>query len=363
MANTADVLSGVGALMSGTGALVGGIGSLTGTKKQIREAAKQQRSLMDYQNALNQANVEDQRRYITEYEANRYQNYDSLQAQVRDAIAAGLNPEAVVGGSVGGSTGGASGAPGLSIPGAPDIPNSLERFGSTISQVGESIMRGMQFTNEMKKAADEKQARAYNLEALELDNERNRVALDLEKERLEDARFEATRRAWNAYKQDDDYFMKRAAEFRAREAHGLSMKERNAEFSRNATRFDWERKRNDQETAQRELQYWLSRENLTEQQWRREFRNKYGQNPEKSMSLGDFLYRLGIQATDDFFPAPKYGDGSALSRFTNWIRGNEFDSSIDDQVSSRNVGWRQAIKNRYVEWDRNRRRKHPWLYR
>lgn len=294
----ADTLSGVGAIMSGTGALVGGVAAATGTKKQIREAAKQQRSLMDYQNELNQANLREQREYIAAYEQQRYQNYDSLQAQVRDAEAAGLNPEVVAGGSSGGAAGGAAGAPGVSIPGIPDIPNTLERVGKSISQVGDSIMRGIQFSNEMQKAADEKKARAYNLESLALDNQRNQVALDFEREKLKDALFDGTRRAWNAYKQDQDYFMKSAAENRAFEAHRLSMKERNAEFERNATRFEREGKLFQQQFAQNELQYWLGREDLTEQQWRREFREKYGQNPEKSMSLGDFLYRLGVQATD-----------------------------------------------------------------
>lgn len=348
MADTADVLSGVGALMSGTGALVGGIGSLSGTKKQIKEAAKRQKELMDYQNALNQANVEDQRRYITQYERDRYENYDSLQAQVRDAVAAGLNPEAVVGGSVGGSTGGASGASGVSIPGAPDIPNTLERFGSSISQVGESLMNGMRFTQEMKKAADESKARAYNLEALSLDNERNRVALDLERERLKDALFEGTRRAWNAYKQDSDYFMKRAAEFRARDAHDLSMRERNAEFDRNATRFDWEVRREEQEHAQRELQYWLSQEDLTEKRWRRQFREKYGVSPDKSMSLGDFLFRTAYQAVDGFSPSSPDSSVSGFkrdvrdldSRVADWL------GSFDRYISSPDMIRRDSLYNR-----------------
>lgn len=303
--------SDIGAIMSGTGALVGGIGAATGTKKQIREAAKHQRELMDYQNALNQANVADQRAYLKQYEAERYQNYDSLQAQVRDAKAAGLNPEVVAGAASGGS-GGASGAPGVSVPGAPDVANPWERVGRTISDVGNSIMQGIQFANDMAKAVDEKKARQYDLEARDLDNARNRVALDLEKEKLKDALFQGTRRAWNAYKQDSDYFLKQAAENRARDAHDLTMRERNAEFSRNATRFEWEAKRNEQETAYRELQYWLGKENLTEQQWRREFRNKYGQNPERSMSMGDFLYRLGVQSLD--LP---FGDSSLGETISN----------------------------------------------
>ena len=82
------------------------------------------------------------------------------------------------------------------------------------------------------------------------------------------------------------------------------------------------------EMKQRELQYWLNQETLSEQQWRRKYRERYGRNPERNETVGDFLFKL----SEDTGLLNLIGEvGSDTTGFvSDIIKGFSSDKSPDD---------------------------------
>lgn len=281
MSATAAIVGAIASAIAAAGAATSSISTTAKGKKALARQVASQKELMDYQNALQRQNLEDQRDYQYDYEMNYFQR------QREAAERGGFAPEAALGAT--GSGGTASGSGGVSIPLAPDVP--ISDPGQTIAGIGDSILQASTAVNQLQKNSDEAKSRRYALEAQEIENNKKRVELAREVEALDDDR-------WRAGKRDIRFGWEESAANRSAEAFDLDMKDKRANFVRNATEDERNRYRFLNEVRSNELQYWLGRENLTEQQWRRQYRERYGKNPERSMSLADFLNELGTDVLD-----------------------------------------------------------------
>lgn len=281
MSATAAIVGAIASAIAAAGAATSSISTTAKGKKALARQVASQKELMDYQNALQRQNLEDQRDYQYDYEMNYFHR------QREAAERGGFAPEAALGAT--GSGGAASGSGGVSIPSAPDVP--ISDPGQTIAGIGDSILQASTAVNQLQKNSDEAKSRRYALEAQEIENNKKRVELAREVEALDDDR-------WRAGKRDIRFGWEESAANRSAEAFDLDMKDKRANFVRNATEDERNRYRFLNEVRNNELQYWLGLENLTEQQWRRQYRERYGKNPERSMSLADFLNELGTDVLD-----------------------------------------------------------------
>lgn len=247
------------------------------TKKKIRYARQQQQILdrENYERAIEKWNMEN------EYNEQMYLKYQTPEAQRRMLEEAGYNPEIF---ASGGSTGGISSA-GIASGGGSSLP-SVPTQSFNIPNFADDLMRASAQVEELAKARDERLSRRYDIEARRIEN--NRKELEYMRE-LMDSSEDANRLKHESWKRGQEY----GAADRIVEAHDMAMKEArrrltygvNEEFRRQASFVA--------DLSLKELQYWLSNENLTEQQWRRQYRERYGRNPERNETLGDFLFKLG----------------------------------------------------------------------
>lgn len=246
------------------------------TKKKIRYARQQQQILdrENYERAIEKWNMEN------EYNEQMYLKYQTPEAQRRMLEEAGYNPEIF---ASGGSTGGISSA-GIDSGGGSSLP-SVPTQSFNIPNFADDLMRASAQVEELAKARDERLSRRYDIEARRIEN--NRKELQYMRE-LMDSSEDANRLKHDAWKRGQEY----GAVDRIVEAHDMAMKEARQRLTYGVSE---EARRQSSHAADlnlKELQYWLSKENLTEQQWRRQYRERYGRNPERSDSVGDFLMRL-----------------------------------------------------------------------
>lgn len=247
------------------------------TKKQIREAYKYQLKLDQYahERSLANWNMENQ------YNESMFLKYQTPEAQRRMLEEAGYNPELLAGGGSGGS------APASS--GMTTIGSSQAPVGAPVkwdfTNLGENILNAMKRSEEISALRDQKIARQYDIEARRIEN--NRKELDYFRE-LMDSSEDAGRLAHERWRRGEDM----SAASRAQDAFEMEMKQIRQNLTHGVNEEQRKQALFGTEIKNRELQYWLSQEDLTEKQWRRKYRERYGRNPERNETVGDFLFKL-----------------------------------------------------------------------
>lgn len=304
-----SLISAGGSALSGVAELIGNIGQARRQKKVIQAQEDSQKRLMDYQNEIERANTEDNRAYNEAYERNRYEQYESLQAQVRDAQAAGLSADVVAGGASGGSTSaGAAEIGGVSIPSAPVVPERKD---------ASQILSGI---SKIATAVGDYQREANNLKAQNLD-------LQARQEALRQQKTEGAMKFMNLLLKEEEvrdapslYKHKRAARNQDYTAWSLSnrqamldyissseeFKDKQSQYKFNQDEREHQRKTFkhqedlfDIEKRVQTLNRILMENNVNESNWRKTYRKIHGRNPEKSLSLGDWLATLALGADEE----------------------------------------------------------------
>lgn len=277
------IISAAGSALSGLSSVISGIGAVKRQKKIIDYQTSAQKDLMTFQNDLQKQNTADERAYNEDwtqrYEQSRYENYDSLQAQVRDAKAAGLAPEAVVGGASSGASQASSpdGPGGVSVPGSPhmDDSRSAEKI---VAGLGEMAQLASVYDTEMHNAkmrkADE-EARALELKMKEEEFQEKAYRNKILKNAVDRLGFTNGKEDWLHQRDMEAWDLDRRQK-------ALSMNISAEEHSWNRARFGNEKSR------------WTNENNLLGEQvrdlkWRNDFRANNGRDPMKSFSLGDTI--------------------------------------------------------------------------
>lgn len=247
------------------------------TKKQIREAYKYQLKLDQYahERALANWNMENQ------YNEQMFLKYQTPEAQRRMLEEAGYAPELLAGSGSGGS------APASS--GMTTIGSSQAPMGAPVkwdfSNLGENILNAMRKVEEIDALRDNKIARQYDIDARRIEN--NRKELEYFRELL-DSSEDADRLAHERWKRGAD----QSAASRAQDAFEMEMRRIRQDLTHGVNEETRKQALFGTEMKNRELQYWLNQEDLTEKQWRRKYRDRYGRNPERNETVGDFLFKL-----------------------------------------------------------------------
>ncbi|GGB86977.1 hypothetical protein GCM10007417_28760 [Glycocaulis alkaliphilus] len=337
-----SLISAGGSALSGIAEVIGNIGQVRRQKKVIQAQEDSQKRLMDYQNEIERANTEDNRAYNEAYEKNRYEQYESLQAQVRDAKAAGLSADSVAGGASGGSTSaGAAEIGGVSVPSAPVVPERRDASHvlAGLSKIATAVGEYQQQTNSLKAQNLDLQAKEEALRQQKTEGAMKFMNLLLKGEEVRDA--------------PSLYKHKRAA--RNQDYTAWSLSNRQAMLSYLTSSEDFQEKQDQHKFNQDEREHQrkvfkhqedlfdiekriqtlnriLLENNVNESNWRKTYRKIHGRNPEKSLTLGDWLSNLALGSDEE-------GTGTVtdfLNKFRNQI-SNASKSRSRDSTDNRRV--------------------------
>lgn len=246
-------------------------------KAAIRQAWKYQTRLDE---AAHQRAIENWERENA-YNEQMYLKYQTPEAQRRMLEEAGYHPDALAGGGSGGSAPQSGGITTIGSSTAPTIPTRTWNF----RNLGEDLVNAMTQVEELAAKRDERLARRYDIDARRIEN--NRKELQYHRELL-DSSEDAGRIKHERWKRGED----QSAASRAQDAFEMEMRRIRQDLTHNVNEETRRQALYESEQSQRELQYWLGHEDLNEKQWRRKYRERYGRNPERNETVGDFLFKL-----------------------------------------------------------------------
>lgn len=290
--------------------LLGNIGAVKRQKRIIKAQTNAQKELMDYQHEISLGDWERQNAYDEQLRADNYANYDSLQAQVKDAKAAGLNPEVVAGGASSGSSS-ASGQSigGTTIPSAPDV-------GPAPASVGEIIGPALERLTSLTNTIDDIR---YNRESKQMQLEAQRQKLEENKLNLLSA---ADKLDWSREDRDS---IKKMLSFnldavdlsnrRTRQSISLDKEAQELRIREFNHRVGLDNNKESREKAIHALQQAIMWEDLTEKNWKNWYRKEFGKSPDKGDSLASVLMDLVFAATGELTQDTE----TSLPRWQNWV--------------------------------------------
>lgn len=272
-----DWTAGLNTLTNSINQATATFGTAAQTKRQIREAWKYQTRLDE---AAHQRAIENWNRENA-YNEQMYLKYQTPEAQRRMLEEAGYNPEVLAGSGSGGSAPQSGGITTIGSSQAPTMSTPRWDF----RNLGEDLIAAMTQAEELAAKRDEKIARRYEIDARRIEN--NRKELQYFRE-LMDSSEDAGRLSHERWKRGED----QSAANRAQDAFDMEMRRIRQDLTHGVNEETRKQALFGSEIQQRELQYWLNQEALTEQQWRRKYRERYGRNPERNETVGDFLFKL-----------------------------------------------------------------------
>lgn len=281
--------------------------------RAIRQAWKYQTRLDE---AAHQRAIENWNRENA-YNEQMFLKYQTPEAQRRMLEEAGYNPELLAGSGSGGS---APQSAGMTTIGSSQAPTVTPRKWD-FRNLGEDIFNAMKRSEEISALRDGKIARQYDIDARRIEN--NRKELQYFRE-LMDSSEDAGRLSHERWRRGED----QSAANRAQDAFDMEMRRIRQDLTHGVNEEIRKQALFGSEIKQKELQYWLSQEALSEQQWRRKYRERYGRNPERNETVGDFLFKL----SEDTGLLNLIGEvGSDTTGFaSDIIKGFSSDKSPDD---------------------------------
>lgn len=308
-----DWSAGLNALTNSINQATSTFASAATSKSQLRAAWKYQTRLDE---AAHQRAIENWNRENA-YNEQMYLKYQTPEAQRRMLEEAGYNPELLAGSGSGGSAPQSGGITTIGSSQAPTMSTPRWDF----RNLGEDLINAMTQAEELAAKRDEKIARRYDIDARRIEN--NRKELQYFRE-LMDSSEDADRLSHERWKRGED----QSAAKRAQDAFDIEMRRIRQDLTHGVNEEARKQALFESEVKQRELQYWLNQEALTEQQWRRKYRERYGRNPERNETLGDFLFKL----SEDTGLLNLIGEvGSDTTGFaSDIIKGFSSDKSPDD---------------------------------
>lgn len=294
----------VGAGLGGLGSAAAGVASAVGgnalsKRKDVADIAKLNQRLqhetMDYQNSIQIANYERQLADQYEYDAYNYKNYNSLEAQVRDAKAAGLAPEVVAGGASSGGVGGSVGdIGGVSIPGtsvdAVGYMNAKEQQKQNgLRQLQGAFQTMADIGPKLAKLGHEQAARNHQREVWKFESK-------MMQQQIQDKALDLSRKAFGNSKMQERYNrevlgfdFRQRSETRQQEAHDAQQALNRLAYFHNLEQGIQRRERHEMDMHHGFMSYLLSGQDLTEKRWRNQYMQKYGRPPEKQLTLAEAI--------------------------------------------------------------------------
>lgn len=294
----------VGAGLGGLGSAAAGVASAVGgnamsKRKDVADIARLnsrlQKEQMDYQNSLQVANFERQLAEQYKYDTYKYKNYDSLQAQVEDAKAAGLAPEVVAGGASSGSSGGSVGSiggvsiPGTSVDAVGYMNNKEQQKQNSLRQIQGAFQTMADIGPKLAQIGHEQEARNHQREVWKFEN-------TMMQQQIQEKALDLSRKAFGNSKLQERYnrevlgfeFQQRS-EKRQQEAHNAQQSLNRLAYFHNLEQGIQQRDQHEMNMAKDFMTLLLSGEDLTEKRWRNRYMETYGRYPEKNMSLGEAI--------------------------------------------------------------------------
>lgn len=290
-------LGGLGSAAAGISSTVGG--NALSKRKDVADIAKLNQRLqhetMDYQNSIQIANYERQLADQYAYDAYNYKNYNSLEAQVKDAKAAGLAPEVVAGGASSGGVGGSVGdIGGVSIPGtsvdAVGYMNAKEQQKQNgLRQLQGAFQTMADIGPKLAQLGHDQAARNHQREVWKFEN-------TMMQQQIQDKALDLSRKAFGNSKMQERYnrevlgfdFQQRS-EKRQQEAHDAQQSLNRLAYFHNLEQGIQRREQHEMNMHQGFMSYLLSGQDLTEKRWRNQYMQKYGRPPEKTMTLAEAI--------------------------------------------------------------------------
>lgn len=288
-----DIINAAGSALGGLGGLISSIGAGRRQRKLIKAQEASQKRLMDYQHDIAVDDWNRQNAYDEQLRQSQYEKYDSLQAQVKDAMAAGLNPEVVAGGaSSGGSS--ISGQPigGTSIPGRPDVGPAPASAGEIIANTLSAISG---ITDAIETTRFNRENRNIQLEAARQKLNEQKVDIFSKLDKLNWSRED---RSILREKLETSLNFDLLSLKRGRQAYNFDEEANSLKIQRMKQEIGLNNSKEAREKAIHALQTAIAWEELNEKNWKNWYRTEFGEDPGKSMSLGDVLNTLVMAAVD-----------------------------------------------------------------